>query len=93
MPYKKKYKISANLGTEYLGAFVKLRKPSNSPYRIHTYVRMEKIDWHRWNCHVIWYLKIFRKYVEKNQVWLKSDMNNGYFTWVPMYIYDNTLLN
>jgi len=32
-------------------------------------------------------LSIFRKYVEKIQVSLKSDKNNGYFTWRPIYIF------
>ena len=31
---------------------------------------------------------IFRKSVDKIQVSLKSDKNNGYFTWRYMYIYD-----
>jgi len=31
--------------------------------------------------------------VEKIQVSLKSDRNNGYFTSRPMYIYDNISLN
>jgi hypothetical protein len=38
-------------------------------------------------------LSIFRKSVEKIQVSLKSDKNNGYFTWRPMYIYDYISLN
>jgi hypothetical protein len=37
----------------------------------------------------IWYLSIFRKYVEEIQVSLKSYKYNGYFTWRPRYIYDN----
>jgi hypothetical protein len=41
----------------------------------------------------IWYLRIFRKYIENIQVWLKSDKNKGYFIWKPTYIYDNTSLN
>ena len=39
------------------------------------------------------YLGSFRKSVEKIEVWLKFDKNNEYFTWRPMYIYDNILLN
>jgi hypothetical protein len=35
----------------------------------------------------------FLKNVEKIQVLLKSDKNNGYFTWRPMYIYDIILLS
>jgi len=37
------------------------------------------------------YLSIFRKSVEKIQLWLKSDKNNGYFTWRSVLIYDNPL--
>ena len=36
----------------------------------------------------IWYLRIFKKFVEKITVWLKSKKNNGYFTWRPVYIYE-----
>jgi len=43
--------------------------------------------------HEIWYMKIFRKSVEKINESLKSDMNNGYSTWRPMYIYNNISLN
>ena len=38
-------------------------------------------------------LRIFRKFVEKIQISLKSDMNNRYFTRRPMYIYDSISLN
>ena len=38
-------------------------------------------------------LGVFRKSVEKIQVSLKSDKNNGYFTWKPIYIYGNISLN
>jgi hypothetical protein len=37
------------------------------------------------------YLNIFRKLVEKNQVSLKSNRDNGSFTWRPVYSYDNRL--
>jgi len=36
---------------------------------------------------------IFRKSVEKIQVSLKYDKNNGYFTCRPMYIYGNISLS
>jgi len=39
--------------------------------------------------HEILYLSIFRKFVEKIQVSLKSDKNNEYFTWRPIYIFDH----
>ena len=35
----------------------------------------------------------FRKHVEKIQVSLKSDKNNGYFTWRTLYIFDHISLN
>jgi len=41
-----------------------------------------------------WYLKIFRKYVQKIHVSLKFDKHNGCFRWKHMYIYrgaDNSL--
>lgn len=41
----------------------------------------------------IWYFRIFRKYVEKIPVWLKSGKKNGYFTWRPVYIYGSISLN
>ena len=37
--------------------------------------------------------RFFRKPVEKIQVSLKSDNNNGYFTWRRFHIYDNMSLN
>ena len=36
-------------------------------------------------------MSIFRIPVEKIQVLLNSDKNNGYLMWRPMYIYDNTV--
>jgi hypothetical protein len=39
--------------------------------------------------HEIWYSFIFRKCVKGNKVLWKSVMNNGYFTWRPIYKYDN----
>jgi hypothetical protein len=41
-------------------------------------VRMEQFGSHWTDFCVIWYLMIFRKFVEKIQVWLKSVNNNGY---------------
>ena len=39
----------------------------------------------------IWY--IFRKFVDKIQVSLNSDNNNGHFTWRPIYIFYHISLN
>jgi len=38
-------------------------------------------------------MNIFLKSVEKIEVLLKSDKNNGYFTWRPVYIYGSISLN
>jgi hypothetical protein len=38
-------------------------------------------------------LKVIPKYVEIIQVSLKSNKNNGYFTWRPIYICDHISLN
>jgi hypothetical protein len=40
--------------------------------------------------HEIWCTGIFRKSIKKIQVPLKSNKNNGYFTWRPIYIFDYT---
>jgi len=34
----------------------------------------------------IWYLIIFPKYLEKIQVWLQSDKNDGHFTWRRVHL-------
>ena len=44
----------------------------------------------RWSDFIeIWYLRIFRKFVQEIHVSLKSDKNKGYFTCIPTYIYNN----
>jgi hypothetical protein len=56
-------------------------------------VHMEQLVSHWMDIHEIWYLNIFQKSVEEIQVSLKSDKNNGQFTWTRMYIYDNISLD
>ena len=46
---------------------------------------MEQIGSNWMNFCGIWYLSIFQKSVDKIQVSLKSDKNNGYFTWWPIH--------
>ena len=74
----------------FWGAFAKLRKATisfvmsvSSPVR--PSVHMEQLGSHLTDFNEIWYVSSFRKCVEKIQVSLKSDKNNGYFTWRPMY--------
>jgi len=56
-------------------------------------IRVEQLGFHRTYFHQIWYLSITRESVEKVQIWLKSDKNNKYFTWIPLYMYENVSLN
>jgi len=46
---------------------------------------MEHLGSYRMEFHDIWYFTIFRKSVKKIQASLKSEKNNAYFTWRPMY--------
>jgi hypothetical protein len=56
-------------------------------------VRMEQLGFAKTAFHEIWYLSIFRKFVEKIQVSFNSDANNGHFTWIAMNIYNSISLN
>ena len=55
--------------------------------------RMEELGSHWTDFYEIWYLSIFRKLVGKIQVPLKSNNNNQYFTWRPIYIFDHMSLS
>jgi hypothetical protein len=49
--------------------------------------RMEQLGSHWAKFDDILYLRLFRKYVEKIQVVLKSDKNDGYFTFSHLWQY------
>ncbi len=55
-------------------------------------VRVEQLCSHWMNFHEIWYVSIFWKSVSNIKVSLKSDKNDGYFTWRPTYIFDHISL-
>jgi hypothetical protein len=75
-----------------LGAFRKLRKATISLVLfVRLSICMEQLCSHFTDSHEIWYSSIFRNSVEKIQVSLKSDTNNGYFTWISLYIFDISL--
>ena len=64
----------------FLGAFAKLRKAT-----ISFIMSVRPSEWNnsapnKTDFHEIWYLNIFRNYIENIQVSSKSDKNNGYFT-------------
>ena len=63
-----------------LGAFAKLQKAIIS-FVMSPSARKEQLGSHWTDFHEILYLSIFRKSVAKIQFSLKSDKNNGYFTW------------
>ena len=70
-----------------IGRLVKLRKAIISfVMSVCLSVRMEQFGSHWADFHEILYLSILRKRGEKIQVSLKSDKNNCYFTWRPIYI-------
>jgi hypothetical protein len=50
-------------------------------------VRMEQLGSHWTDFHDIWYLIIFLIFIDKIQISLKSDKNNGHFTRRPACIY------
>jgi hypothetical protein len=49
-------------------------------------VRMVQLGSHWTHFYETWYLRIFRKSVEKIHVSLKSNKDNGSFAWRPVYI-------
>jgi hypothetical protein len=71
--------VKCNIG--FVGAFEKLRRATISfAMSVRPSVHMEQIGSHWTDFHEIWYLNIFRKTVEKIQILLKSDTNNGFCT-------------
>ena len=73
-----------------LGAFAKLRKATiNFVMSVCLSIRMEQIGSHWKDFDETWYLSYFPKICGEN-VQLKSDKNNGYFTRRRFDIYDNT---
>jgi hypothetical protein len=54
------------------------------PVRAHGTTRLPLEEFYE-----VWYLNVFRKSTEILQVLLKSDKNNGYFTWRPIYVYSS----
>ena len=88
-PTVAKYKILRVLDT-----FAKLRKATVSyVMSVCPSVRVGQIVSQWAELHEFWYLSMFRKPAEKIQVSLKSDKNNRYFTWTPIYIFDHISLN
>jgi hypothetical protein len=74
----------------FLGAFEKFRKTTISFVMS---VCLEQLSSYWTASDKISYWRLFQKSVEKIQVLLTSDKNNGYFTRRRFHIYDNISLN
>ena len=92
-PFIEDWNTTSLCNVMLLGRFAKLRKvtalwclavrPSISPHE----TAWLPLDGFSWNL----IFEYFFKYVRKSHVLLKSDTNNGYFTWRPVYIFDQLL--
>jgi hypothetical protein len=78
---------------DVLGALANLRKTAISfIMSVRISVRMEQLRSLGTNFYENLYLPIFWKHVVKIQVSLKSDKNNGYFTWRPINPFEDISL-
>ena len=86
----------------YLGlhifVFRRFRKIAKSDYQlphVHLSVRMEQLGFLWMDFDETWYLSFFffRKSVEKIQVLLNSDKNNGYFKWRRFDIFNDSFIH
>jgi hypothetical protein len=73
------------------GAFAKLQKAiisfvTSACLSVRPSVPMEQFGSHWTDFNEIWYLRIFRKSVEKTQVSLETDRNEGQLTWRPKIV-------
>ena len=83
--------LTVQFSASFLGAFAKLWKADYWLCRVCPSARVEQLGSHRTDFYEIgYYASIFRKSTQRIQVSLKSDKNNGYFTWRPICIYDYT---
>ena len=79
---------------DFLSALTKLRKVTISfVMSVRLSVRMKQLGSHQMDFHEILYLSIFRKYIEKIEVSLKYDKNNGHFASRTMYIFHQISLS
>ena len=61
--------------------------------RVFPFIRKEQCGSHSKDFHEIWHLRIFRKFVEKIKVSLKSSKNNRYLTRRPIHIFLSYLVD
>ena len=75
----------------FLGAFTKLRKATVASS--YPSVLIQLLGSHLTDFDKTWYLSLFRKYVGKIQVSLKSDETDAYFIWRRFQMYGSVSLN
>ena len=76
--------LSSALQQPFSGAFAELRKATQNRHVRLSAWKNSALHWTDFNDTL--YFIIFRKIVKKIQFSLKSDKNEGYFTWRPIYI-------
>ena len=84
--------VEHKMCSDFLGAFAISQKETCLCY-VHLSVRIEQLSSHWTDFDETVYLSFFRKHIEKIQISLKSDRNNGCFTRRRFHIYDNISLN
>ena len=81
---------------QFLCAFVpnwkKQLKVRHDSMFVRLFIRTEQLGSYQKDFHEIWYLRIFKKSVEKIQILLKSDKNKVYIVWGLKYVYDKVWL-
>jgi hypothetical protein len=78
----------SRVSLSFFYAFAKLRKAT-----VCLSFRIDHLGSHWMDFHEIWLWLFFENLPKNIQVWLKSDKNNGHFTWRPLQICDNIYLN
>ena len=86
-------RLSGQSTWTHFSVFRRVRKFRKTTVSFVVSVRTEQLGFHWVVFHEIWNFRIFRKYAEEIQVSLESGTNMGYFTWIPMCLYDNMPLN
>jgi len=89
-----KLSLIESIFLQFLGVFAKLLKATISfVLSIRLSVHVEQLGSMWMDFQEVWFLSIFLKSFEEIQVSVKSDKNNGYFTWSLIYIYDHISLS
>ena len=82
-----------NYHVQFSGNIVKLQKAAISIVMpVCLFIWMEQLSPYLKHFHEIWYVSIFKKSTKKIQVSLRSEKNDGHFTWKPIYIFHHISL-